>query len=95
MARQALALAPDTPALMDTLALSLGAEQQWLQAIEWQTRAVAAAPDAPQFRLQLARLYLQSGDKPGARGELGRLAALGPQFAHQAEVADLMRRLEP
>lgn len=91
MAERALALAPDSPALMGTLAYCLAAEQQLPRAIEVQSKAVAAAPRAPQFRLQLARLYLQAGDKSNARSELEKLASLGNQFAGQSEVAALIR----
>jgi predicted Zn-dependent protease len=93
MAEKALALAPGTPALMDTLALCLAAEQQLPRAITVQTQAVAAAPDVHPFRLQLAKLHLQAGDKASARGELGKLASLGSTYDHQAEVGELMRGL--
>ncbi len=93
LAERALKAAPDTPALMDTLAFALAAENQLPRAVEVQTKVVAAAPDAPQFRLQLAKLQIQAGDKPGARSELARLAKLGPGFARQAEVAELLKSL--
>jgi len=91
LAEKALALAPDTPAVMDTLALCLAAEQQLPRALEVQAKAVAAAPDAPQFRLQLAKLQLQAGDKPSARTELDKLAKLGAAYPRQAEVAALIK----
>jgi len=93
VAEKALALAPGTPALMDTLALCLAAEQQLPRAISVQTQAVATAPDMPQFRLRLARLHLQAGDKASARSELDRLASLGSAFNRQAEVVELLRGL--
>ena len=52
---------------------------------------VASAPDAAQFRLQLAKLHLQAGDKPSARTELATLAKLGSAFPRQAEVAELLK----
>ena len=91
LAERAQKLAPDTPALMDTLAFCLAAEQQLPRAIELQSKVVAAAPDASQFRLQLAKLHLQAGDKPAARGELNTLAKLGASYPRQAEVAELLK----
>lgn len=91
LAEQALQRAPKAAAVMDTLAFSLAAEQQLPRAIEVQTQAVAAAPQAHQFRLQLAKFYLQSGDKAKARTELDTLAKLGTTFARQAEVAELLK----
>ncbi len=88
LAEQALQQAPKAAAVMDTLALALAAEQQLPRAIDVQKQAVAAAPDEHNFRLQLARLLLQSGDKASARSELSTLAALGDKFPRQAEVAD-------
>ena len=92
MAEKALQKAPKSSAVMDTLAFALAAEQQLPRAIEVQTQAVAAAPAAPQFRLQLARLHLQAGDKPSALTELQTLAKLGPAFPRQAEVTDLLKQ---
>ena len=91
MAEKALASNPEAPALLDTLAFTLAAEGQLPRAIEVQTKVVASAPQAAQFRLQLAKLHLQAGDKPSARTELATLAKLGSAFAHQAEVADLLK----
>ncbi len=91
LAEQALQRAPRAAAVMDTLALALAAEQQLPRAVEVQQQAVAAAPDAHNFRLQLAKLLIQSGDKANARSELSTLAALGNKFARQAEVAALIK----
>ena len=93
MAERAFKLAPDTPAVQDTLAFCLASENQLPRAIEIQTKVVATTPDSAQFRLQLAKFLLQSGDKPGARVELKILAKLGPAFANQAEVTELLKPL--
>lgn len=90
-AEQALLVVPDSPLLMDTLALALASEQQLPRAITVQTRVVAMAPKSPQYRLQLAKLLLQAGDKVRARQELDALAKLGTGFTRHAEVADLLR----
>ena len=78
LAEKAVRLAPAQLALMDTLAFCLAAEQQLPKALELQAKVVKQAPEAPEFRLQLAKLQLQSGDKSSARGELNTLAKLGP-----------------
>jgi cellulose synthase operon protein C len=92
LAEKAVSLAPAQPGLMDTLAFCLAAEQQLPKALELQAKVVKQAPEAPEFRLQLARLQLQSGDKSSARGELNALAKLGPAFGRQAEVAELLKQ---
>jgi predicted Zn-dependent protease len=76
---------------MDTLAFALAAEGKLPKALEMQRQAVAAAPDQPNFKLQLAKLLLQSGDKAGARAELSSLAALGNKYPRQAEVAEMVK----
>ena len=91
MAEKAVAASPDAPALLDTLAFSLAAEGQLPRAIQVQTKVVASAPDAAQFRLQLAKLHLQAGDKPSARTQLATLAKLGNAFPRQAEVTELLK----
>ncbi len=91
LAEQALKLAPKSAAVMDTLAMALAAEQQLPRALEVQKQAVAAAPAASNFRLQLAKLLIQSGDKRNARSELSALAALGNKFPNQAEVSALIK----
>ena len=92
LAEKALQQAPKAAAVMDTLAFSLAAEQQLPRAIEIQTQAVAAAPEAHQFRLQLAKFLLQSGNKIDARTELDKLAKLGKAFARQDEVTELIKQ---
>jgi putative PEP-CTERM system TPR-repeat lipoprotein len=92
MAEKALAKAPKSAAVMDTLAYTLAAEKQWPRAIELQTQAVAASPDSAQFRLQLAKLHLQAGDKPSALTELQTLAKLGTAYPRQAEVTELLKQ---
>ncbi len=91
LAEQALKGAPKSGAVMDTLALALAAENQLPRAVDVQKQAVAATPQAHNFRLQLAKLMLQAGDKANARSELSTLAALGSKFPRQAEVAELIK----
>ena len=94
MAEKALQRAPKMAAVMDTLAFALAAEQNLPRAVVVQKQAVAAAPEAYQFRLQLAKLLIQSGDKVSARSELSTLAALGNKFSRQDEVAALVKQAD-
>jgi putative PEP-CTERM system TPR-repeat lipoprotein len=94
LAEKASQLAPRNAAVLDTLATALAAEQQWARAVEVQKQAVDAGPDAPDYRLGLARLLLQSGDKVGARAELSGLATLGPKYPRQAEVAAMIKKAD-
>lgn len=94
MAEQALRLLPDAVPVLDTLALALAAEGQVPKAIETQKRAIQRAPNDPNLKLALARLYLQSGDKLQARTELTGLQALGDKFAGQAQVAELLKSVQ-
>lgn len=91
VAEKAVKIAPDQPALMDTLALALAAESQLPRAIELQKKVVAMAPQAASFRLNLAKFELQAGDKAAARADLEALQKLGPKFSGQAEVTQLLK----
>jgi putative PEP-CTERM system TPR-repeat lipoprotein len=93
LAEQAVQLAPTSAALLDTLATSYAQEKQLGKAVEAQSRAVALSPDAPQYRLSLARLQIQAGNKAAARTELDKLAQLGSGYSAQAEVARLIKQL--
>ena len=86
-------LMPNRAPLLDTLATVLEAENQLPKALDAQKRALALAPKDPTLKLRLAKLYIKSGDKTGARGELDGLAKLGDGFAGQAEVATLLKSL--
>lgn len=93
LAFEANKIAPDTPDLMDTLALALLAENQPAKALELQRRTVQSSPGNYVFRLTLAKAMLQAGDKAGAKVELDGLAALGRQFSGADEVAKLRQSM--
>jgi putative PEP-CTERM system TPR-repeat lipoprotein len=92
-AQRANELRPNQPALMDTLATALAAENQIEQAIALEKKALALSSNSPVLRLALAKLYLQAGDKVAARSELETLASLEGKFASQAEVRRLLQTL--
>lgn len=93
LAQKAVALLPDTPPLLDTLAMALAAENNTKQAIEIQKKALTFAPDNPVFRLRLAKLYIKAGDRASARSELVALSKLNERFSLQAEVGELLKGL--
>ena len=92
-AQKAVDLAPDTPALLDTLAAAQAAEKQVDKALVTQKRVVELAPDATGYRFRLASLAIQAGDKALARAELERLRAMGSKFGLQDDVASMLKSL--
>ena len=95
LAEKANAMRPDSPALMDTLALALAAEGKLDRAITLEKQAVDLSPEGHQYRLNLARFMVQAGDKAGARAHLEQLSKHGDKFAQQDEVRSLLSQTKP
>lgn len=93
LAEKAVKLAPDQPALMDTLALSYADAKELDKALALQTKVVALAPDNPDYRLGLARIQLQAGKPVAAKAELKKLSAMGRDYPRHEEVAQLLKTL--
>lgn len=91
LAEQANKAAPGQPAVMDTLAMALAADKQYAQAIDLQKQAVEKAPNADGLKLNLAKIYLQSGDKAQARGQLEALLKPGKDFPQRTEAKELLK----
>ena len=92
-AEKAVAINPENPAYLDTLATILADQGNLERALEVERKAVGLLPDRHEYRLSLAKLYLRKGDKTLAKAELRTLADLGGAFKGQAEVAELLRLL--
>lgn len=92
-AEKALALVPDQPAYMDTLAMLLLDKNDLTKALEWQNKAVSLQPANGLFKLNLARILIRSGNKEQARKLLDELAKMGDSFNGQAQVAKLRASL--
>lgn len=92
-AEKAVALAPNQPAFMDTLAGLLSEKNEHAKALELQKKVISLQPEAPLFKLTLARIQMRAGDMAGAKVTLNELAKLGDKFAGQAEVATLLKGL--
>lgn len=90
-AEKANRLAPNRPPVMDTLAFSYAASGRVDTALALQSQVVAISPDQPLFRLTLAKIQLQSGDKSAARETLVKLSKLAG-FSHRDEVEQLLKR---
>ncbi len=94
VAEKAVALAPDSAEVLDTLALALAQTGQIDRAITVQKTAISKSPVmAPAYRVGLAKLYIQSGNQRSALVELEAVAALGERFGGHAEVATLIQTL--
>lgn len=93
MAEKAVALLPDRPVIMDTLAQALAAEGHKDKAVDIMRQALRLEEKNPQLRFNLARLLVDAGDKPAAKTELETLAKLGDKFPRQKEVAELLKTL--
>ena len=92
-AEKAVAIRPQDPAYLDTLAAIVADQGDLRRAVELERKAVELGPERSHYRLSLAKLYLRTGDKALAKAELQSLAALGERFSGQAEVANLLRSL--
>ncbi|MES2715309.1 MAG: XrtA/PEP-CTERM system TPR-repeat protein PrsT [Pseudomonadota bacterium] len=88
-ARKANLMSPAHTEFADTLASALAASGDLKQAVAVQGQLVADLPNAPRYRLALAKLLLQAGDKRRAREELDTLAKLGATFDQQDVVRSL------
>lgn len=92
-AEKANQLAPNQPALMDTLAMLLADNGQTEKALELLKKATAAAPQESAIQFNLAKTLIKAGKKEEARKELEGLAKLGNKFAKQAEVSQILKSL--
>ncbi|MCM8596595.1 XrtA/PEP-CTERM system TPR-repeat protein PrsT [Accumulibacter sp.] len=92
-AEKANKLAPNQPAVMDTLAGLLAEKGDTSRALDLFRKALELAPDASVIRLNYARALIKAGQKAEAKAQLDQLAKLGDKFAAQAEVAQLLKGL--
>ncbi len=93
MAERAVLLAPEDPAMLDTLAFALASENQIAKAVETAKLVLVKAPHESVYRLNLAKIYIQAGKKELAKNELQQLVKLGPKFQRQAEVSALLKSI--
>jgi putative PEP-CTERM system TPR-repeat lipoprotein len=89
-AERAHELAPDNPAIMDTLGVILVEAGQIERGLELLGRAADAASDAHQIRLNFAKSLLKTDRKTAARKELEQLARLDQKLPVQQEALKLL-----
>jgi putative PEP-CTERM system TPR-repeat lipoprotein len=92
-AEEANRVAPNQPAIMDTLGMLLVDKGDTARGVDLLQKAVTQAPQASGIRLNLAKALVKAGQKDAARKELDELAKLGDKFPAQAEVEQLKRGL--
>lgn len=93
LAERANEAAPNQPAFMDTLAMLWSDKGDHALALDLQKKVVALQPNAPLFKLNLAKIHIKVGDNDAARTLLAEISALGDKFAGQAEVDKLRQGL--
>ena len=79
VAKQALALAPNSPVVLDTYGTLLLDNGDAAKGVENLRKAVSLGPKLPQLRLNLARGLAKTGDKDGARKELEEAQKQAPE----------------
>lgn len=92
-AEKAVALAPNQPVFIDTLAMLLSDKNDYAKALEWQQKAVTLQPDNGLYKTNLAKIHIKAGKKDLARKELEEVAKLGDKYPGQAEVGNLLKSL--
>jgi len=93
LAERGLKLKSEDGALRDTYATVLANEKQFDKAVSQQRQLIADQPDQPSYKLNLAQILIQSGNKPAAKVELESLAKLGAKFPQQKDVEALLKTL--
>jgi putative PEP-CTERM system TPR-repeat lipoprotein len=92
-AEKAYKLAPENPAVLDTLGVLLvdaGATERGIALLQ---QATNLAPGIPSIRLSLAKALIRVGRNDAAKKELEVLAKLGEKFKSQGDVEQLMKGL--
>src|SRR5206468_12674672 len=90
-AEQALKLAADNPAVIDTVGWMLVEQGNTARGLPLLQKASGMAPDAPDIRYHLAVGLNKSGDKQGARKELDKLLAQNKPFPQIEEARALLK----
>ncbi|MEM9253860.1 MAG: XrtA/PEP-CTERM system TPR-repeat protein PrsT [Pseudomonadota bacterium] len=92
-AKRAFVLAPDSPWVMDTLAMAQMHNGNAVEARRTMSRAREIAPDAPALRFHEAQILAQVGFADAAADSLGQLLSSERDFAERAEAEAFLRGL--
>jgi putative PEP-CTERM system TPR-repeat lipoprotein len=93
-AEKAYKMAPDNPAIMDTLGWILIEQGNAGRGLPLLQKAVSLAPDIGEIRYHLAVGYAKSGDKAKARKELEALLNGSKSFPSREEAKLLLRQVQ-
>lgn len=93
-ARKAATLAPDSAAVLDTLAVVEFINEDYEQAQRSILRALRNAPDDPSMRYHSAMIAVANNDNSTARSTLQKLIAANKAFPELAEAKALLAKLE-
>jgi putative PEP-CTERM system TPR-repeat lipoprotein len=92
-AQKANELAPDQPAIMETLGSLLVAKGDAVRGMQFLQKALDKAPDSAVLKLSMARAKVITGRKDEARKLLDDLAKLGDKFPEHSEVTRLLKEI--
>lgn len=92
-AKRAKGVSPDSPDILDTLALAYYHTGDVTLAREELDRALAARPDDPSMQYHDAMLAAAEGDKAKAKVALGKLLDSGKEFSERADAKALFNSL--
>jgi putative PEP-CTERM system TPR-repeat lipoprotein len=92
-AERAFKLNPEDPAILDTLGWILTQAGELARGIELLQLSVTRAPTAPDARIHLAQVLLNSGNYTRARSELEAAAKGNPSSHKLAEIKQLLQRI--
>lgn len=93
LAERGLKLNPEFAQLRDTYATVLAAEKDFSKALSVQRQLIGDQPDQPGYRVNLAQILIDSGDKAAAKKELESLARLGNKVPQQKQVEAMLKAL--
>ena len=92
-AEKAYTIAPNSPAVADTLGWMLVERGDAKRGAEILATAATAAPAALEIRMHYAKALLKTGDKAGAKRELEAVTAAKGESPLKAEAAEMMKKL--
>ncbi|PTR15112.1 putative PEP-CTERM system TPR-repeat lipoprotein [Nitrosospira sp. Nsp2] len=92
-AEKAYQIAPDNPAIMDTLGWILIEQGNTGRGLPLLQKAVSLAPDVGEIRYHFAAALAKSGDKAKARKELEALLSNGKNFPSREEARTLLKQM--
>jgi putative PEP-CTERM system TPR-repeat lipoprotein len=92
-AEQANSLAPNTPAILDTLGMLLVGKGDTQKGLPLLRQAITLAPDANAIRLNLVKALVQAGQKDAAKKELEPLLKLDDKNPLKAEALAVQKTL--